>query len=150
MAGHSKRYILTVHFWGVILSVGLFVMHIAMMFAMAYALKDLQDITAGRAVHVMLVGPLLIMACFIVLFATHLLEGVVWAAFLWHKRLMEDFGEAVYFSLTSFSAVGYGDVVLRKPWRALGAIMAVNGLLLFGCSTAFLFVVMQHAWKLME
>ena len=43
--------------------------------------------------------------------------------------------------------LGYGDVVLKKPWRSLGPISAINGLLTFGCSTAFLFLVLQSIWQ---
>lgn len=140
---------LVVHFWGGLLSCVLFALHIAIMSAMAFGLFAMA-VPLKHCLHVLLVGPVLIFTCFLVLFLTHLLEGAIWAVFLWRKRLMDDFGEAVYFSLTSFSAVGYGDVVLKKPWRALGAIMAVSGLLLFGCSTAFLFLVLQRTWSLME
>ncbi|CAN5736835.1 potassium channel family protein [soil metagenome] len=149
MALHSRRDLLVVHTWGVALSILLFVLHASIIFGIAIGLKALAE-TAGHTAHVKLVAPLLILGAFIVLFLTHLLEGSLWALFLWRKRLLGSFGEAVYFSLTSFSAVGYGDVVLRPPWRAIGAIMAVNGLLLFGCSTAFLFVVMEKVWKIIE
>lgn len=148
MAVPTKRQALAVHVWGVILSIGLFAFHSGVLFLMQRLLRE----TAGWLKHseVDWKGPVLILGCFIVLFITHLLEGIIWGAFLAGKQLMDDFGEAVYFSLISFSAVGYGDVVLHKPWRALGAIMAVNGLLLFGCSTAFLFVAMQRVWVVMK
>ena len=59
---------------------------------------------------------------------------------------------ALYFSTTSFTTIGYGDVVLDRQWRLLGAIEGANGLLLFGWSTAFLFSVtgrlraLEHDW----
>lgn len=149
MVHHHRRDLLVVHFWSVLLSILLFAIHTTILFGIADSLKDLAN-RAGRIGHLGLSGPLVILVAFIILFLTHLLEGAIWAWFLWQKRLLDSFGEAIYFSLTSFSAVGYGDVVLRPPWRAIGAMMAVNGLLLFGCSTAFLFVVMQQIWKLME
>ena len=48
---------------------------------------------------------------------------------------------------TSHTTLGYGDLVLKKPWRSLGPISAINGLLTFGCSTAFLFLVLQNIWQ---
>ncbi|MCF8878759.1 potassium channel family protein [Hyphobacterium sp. SN044] len=45
---------------------------------------------------------------------------------------------ALYFSTSSFTTVGYGDVVLDERWRLVGAIEGFNGLLLIGWSTAFL------------
>lgn len=63
-----------------------------------------------------------------------------------------DFEAALYFSTTSFTTLGYGDVVLDHRWRLLGAIEGANGLLLFGWSTAFLISVtgrmraLEHDW----
>jgi hypothetical protein len=39
--------------------------------------------------------------------------------------------------------LGYGDVVLQPPWRILGPSVAISGTLMFGCSTAFLFLILQ-------
>ncbi|WP_332408375.1 ion channel, partial [Vibrio metschnikovii] len=52
-----------------------------------------------------------------------------------------------YFVGTSISTLGYGDVVLTKPWRQIGPIIAIAGVLKFGCSTAFLFFVIQTVWE---
>lgn len=43
---------------------------------------------------------------------------------------------ALYFSIVTFTTLGYGDVVLPTEWRILGAICAATGLLIFGISTA--------------
>jgi hypothetical protein len=59
---------------------------------------------------------------------------------------------ALYFSTTSFSSLGYGDIVLSESWRLASAIEGVNGLLLIAWSTAFLFSVttrlrtLEHDW----
>lgn len=45
---------------------------------------------------------------------------------------------ALYFSTTSFTTAGIGDVVLTPDWRMLGAAETANGFLLIGWSTAFL------------
>ena len=65
---------------------------------------------------------------------------------------LPDFESALYFSTTSFTTIGYGDVVLEKRWRLFGAVEGANGLLLFGWSTAFLISVtarmriLEHDW----
>lgn len=65
---------------------------------------------------------------------------------------MPDFETALYFSTTSFTTIGYGDVVLDPQWRMVGAIEGANGLLLFGWSTAFLISLtgqirtLEHDW----
>ena len=60
---------------------------------------------------------------------------------------LASFSDGWYFAGVSHTTLGYGDVVLSKPWRSLGPICAINGLLTFGCSTAFLFLVLQMIWQ---
>ena len=48
---------------------------------------------------------------------------------------------AVYFSLIAFTTLGFGDITLTEDWRILSGMTAINGLLLFGFSAAFLFEV---------
>ncbi|WP_420407768.1 potassium channel family protein [Hoeflea sp.] len=55
--------------------------------------------------------------------------------------------EAVYFSLVSFTTVGYGDVVVDPGWRILSGFVAVNGLLAFGIFTAVLIEVIRSLSK---
>src|SRR5262249_6547489 len=73
-----------------------------------------------------------------VLLLLHLVEAGAWAVFY---RLSGDFPDletAIYFSMTSYTTVGYGDVVLPAPWRFLGPIEAAVGILMFGWSTAII------------
>ena len=48
---------------------------------------------------------------------------------------------AVYFSLVTYTTLGYGDIVLAENIRLYGALASVTGLLAFGLSTAFLVAV---------
>ncbi|HSM41424.1 MAG TPA: ion channel [Afifellaceae bacterium] len=48
---------------------------------------------------------------------------------------------AIYFTLVTYTTLGYGDITLDADWRILSGMTAVNGLLMFGFSTAFLFEV---------
>src|SRR5436189_587783 len=50
----------------------------------------------------------------------HLSETCVWAAFYYWRRLFPDLETALYFSLGSYTTIGYGDVVLPQRWRLLG------------------------------
>ena len=65
----------------------------------------------------------------------------IWALLFSFLQIFPDFNTAVYFSLVSFTTVGYGDVVAGEEWRILTAFVAVNGLLAFGIFTAFLIQV---------
>ena len=41
----------------------------------------------------------------------------MWAAFFWKTGLLASFGDGWYFASVSHTTLGYGDVVLPKPWR---------------------------------
>jgi hypothetical protein len=45
---------------------------------------------------------------------------------------------ALYFSLTSFTTLGFGDITLSPDWRLLSGLTAANGLISFGWSTAYM------------
>jgi predicted ferric reductase len=66
------------------------------------------------------------------IFALHTIQ--VWLYAVLFRALGEfaTFEQALYFSTVSFSTLGYGDLTLSAPWRVLGAIEGVNGLVLHG------------------
>lgn len=67
----------------------------------------------------------------------------LWALlFLW-LGVFPTLEEAVYFSMVSFTTVGYGDVVVEKGWRILSGFVSVNGLLAFGIFTAVLIEIIR-------
>ena len=72
----------------------------------------------------------------------HLAEAVVWALFFVLIGLLPDLEAAAYFSLTSYTTVGYGDLVLPQPWRLLGPLEAAVGILMLGWSTGVLVAVL--------
>lgn len=73
----------------------------------------------------------------------HLLETILWAGFYYGRGLFDDIETALYFSLTSYTTIGYGDVLLPQRWRLLGPIEGISGVLLSGISTAFMFAVIS-------
>ena len=90
---------------------------------------------------------LVVIAAISGLFLAHIGEAAMWAAFFCKSGHLASFSDGWYFAGVSHTTLGYGDVVLPKPWRSLGPICAINGLLTFGCSTAFLFLVLQMIWQ---
>jgi hypothetical protein len=82
----------------------------------------------------------------------HTAEVWLYAAAFLAVGALDDLETALYFSTTSFTTIGYGDVVLAHRWRLIGAIEGANGLLLFGWSTAFLVSItsrvraLEHEW----
>ena len=87
---------------------------------------------------------IIILAAAFGLFALHTLE--IWAYALLYLLLaaLPNFDDALYFSTTTYTTVGYGDILLAKPWRLVGAIESANGIILLGWSTAFFVSVINH------
>jgi len=57
---------------------------------------------------------------------------------------MSTFEKAFYYSAENYTALGYGDIILSDQWRLLGPLEAINGLLLFGLSTAVMFAILSR------
>ncbi len=72
------------------------------------------------------------------LVAMHTVEIWAYAGVYLVLGEFSDLESALYFSTTSFSTLGYGDVTLSHDHRMVGAIEGINGFLLIGWSTAFL------------
>jgi voltage-gated potassium channel len=89
----------------------------------------------------------LLVFLFLFIFVLHAIEMLIWAVAFWLVEALPTFSEAVYFSISSYTTVGYGDVVLGPEWRTLGAAEAAVGVLLFGWSTALLFAVIQRLYQ---
>lgn len=62
----------------------------------------------------------------------------MWACAFVGLGVFETLELAVYFSLVSFTTLGFGDVLLPEEWRLLAGMAAANGLLNFGLVTAIL------------
>lgn len=68
----------------------------------------------------------------------------IWAlVFLWVGAL-QSLEEAVYFSLVSYSTLGFGDVILPREWRILSGMAGANGFLNFGLLTALMVEALRH------
>src|SRR5438552_2599881 len=76
--------------------------------------------------------------------AAHLTQIALWAVALQMCGEISTFEKAFYYSAENYTALGYGDIVLSERWRLLGPLEAINGLLLFGLSTAVMFAVMSR------
>lgn len=83
------------------------------------------------------------------LFVLHGIEIWGYAAAYWLLGAISSFESALYFSITTYSTIGYGDIVLDSRWRIMGAIEGVNGVILLGWSTAF-FVAIVSRIRLLE
>lgn len=90
--------------------------------------------------------PVLVMAVLGV-FLAHVIQIWIWALFYLRVDALPDLERALYFSTTTFTTVGYGDIVLGPKWRLISSFQAANGFILFGWSTAFIFEIMSRLYK---
>ena len=72
------------------------------------------------------------------------LESGLWAGFYVMVDALPTFEDAIYFSLVTFTTLGYGDITLDKNWRVLAAFEAANGIIMFGWTTALVVAVIQR------
>jgi hypothetical protein len=77
---------------------------------------------------------------------THALEVTVWAFAYWMTDAVPAGTNLVYFAFVNYTTLGYGDVVPVQRWQLLGPITAMNGVLLFGWTTAVIFEVLRRTW----
>lgn len=82
------------------------------------------------------------MTCWLILI--HFSEIAVWGLYYLWQGCLPDVESALYFSGITYTTVGYGDLVLARPWRMLTPIEALTGTLMFGLSTGLFFAIVQR------
>lgn len=82
-------------------------------------------------------------------FLTHIVQIWIWAGLFYYlsPNALPTFESALYFSTSSFTTVGFGDVYLSEKWRLLSSFEAANGFILFGWSAAFIFEIISKLYK---
>jgi hypothetical protein len=80
----------------------------------------------------------------------HALEVFVWALAYQMAGAAPEGASLVYFAFVNYTTLGYGDVIPVDQWRLLGPITAMNGVLLFGWSTAVIFDVLRRTLSRLE
>lgn len=91
------------------------------------------------------IRPLLMVMLIIML--GNFLQILLWASiFVWLGEFAA-FYEAFYHSAVNFAALGYGDIVMSTPWKLLGPMEALNGVLMLGMTAAALMTMLQDLLK---
>ena len=80
-----------------------------------------------------------------ILMVAHTSEVIVWSLAYAIVDAAPTGTDLVYFAFVNYTTLGYGDITHVKSWQLLGPITAMNGLLLFGWSTAVIFEVLRRA-----
>lgn len=77
----------------------------------------------------------------LLMFIVSILEVVIWAFTFLALHAFEGLEQAFYFSMVTFTTLGYGDVLLNEGWRILGSFDAANGIIMFGWTTAIVILL---------
>lgn len=78
------------------------------------------------------------------LFVVHGVEIWLYAVVYWQAHMLGSLEQSLYFSTSAYSTVGETGAILPQAWRVVGVLEAINGMLLIGWSTAFLFQILSH------
>jgi hypothetical protein len=82
-----------------------------------------------------------------VLMVAHACEVMVWALTYFLVDAVPPGADRVYFAFVNYTTLGYGDVIPTKDWQLLGPMTAMNGVLMFGWSTAVIFEVLRKSMQ---
>lgn len=93
---------------------------------------------------------LLVSAFTALMFVGVVLQAFIWALFYLYQpsiTTLPNLETALYFSLVTFTSLGYGDVVLTESWRLLAALEGATGVIVLGWTTALIFYTIQIVYQ---
>ena len=116
---------------------------LAMTFVIQIARTMSRKLIAGSSmfsIQIMIVTVMVIMLA-------HLCEVAVWALAygIVGAVPVAAGGSNVYFAFVNYTTLGYGDILPVERWHLLGPMAAMNGVLLFGWSTAVIFEILRRS-----
>jgi hypothetical protein len=113
--------------------------------ALAVVLRQMQSLEQSRLSFRSWPGAVLVLSVVtIIILAGNLTQIALWASLFVYLGEFNDFMTAFYHSVVNFSTLGYGDMVMSEKNRLLGALEALNGVLMIGLSTGTMFVVVNE------
>lgn len=134
--------------WGSLVLILCLILETAILLRCAHALQRMIK-RFGAVLKLRHTTMLIFVALTYILFA-HTLQVWIWSLGLVVSGALEDWNTAVYFSLVTYTTVGYGDVVLGPGLRIFAAFAGMTGVLGFGISTAFLVGAMGRVFNFLQ
>jgi len=121
---------------GFVIIVMTMLVHAALFGQTAHWINHLYPVVLRQAGTIGLNGLLIMGVLFVLLALT--VDVWIWTGVLLYVDALTKLEEAMYFALVSFTTLGFGDIILEREWRILSGLIAANGLIAFGWSTAFM------------
>ncbi|MBX9842560.1 MAG: potassium channel family protein [Xanthobacteraceae bacterium] len=125
---------------GTAVSVLNIVIHATVMTAVVHAVHT---VSARRTPHPQVRLTAVMIATVTILMAAHACEVFVWATAYLILDATPVRANFMYFAFVNYTTLGYGDITPTQQWLLLGPITAMNGVLLFGWSTAVIFEILR-------
>jgi hypothetical protein len=104
------------------------------------AVKDRPRYTGAFA---LIIGFTAIWATFL-----HAIEAGIWAAAYLLLKALPDGYTAMLYSVSAITTYGHAQIFLSDDWRLLGALEALNGVILLGMTTALMYGLIQKVWPI--
>ena len=83
----------------------------------------------------------------IMMFVASLIEAWLWAVTYVAVGALSSLEPALYFSIVTYTTLGYGDITLHTDWRLLASFEAANGTIMFGWTTAIIVGLVHSAFN---
>lgn len=136
---------LTQVLWALLCAMLTVLLHCAYAYRLILVLRQHSKSLHGRQAKENALQLYIFVEAVLMLLLLHVLEAVIWAAFYrLHPQGLPDFATAVYFSLVSYTTIGYGDVLLSPSLRIVGAMEGVVGTFMFGLSIGLIVAILQR------
>jgi hypothetical protein len=116
-------------------------------FVMTTVVRVAQNLATKDIGHPWILLGLVMTGTVTVLMLAHVCEVLVWSATYALVGAAPAGASRVYFAFVNYTTLGYGDITPVPRWLLLGPLTAMNGILLFGWSTAVIFDVLRRAME---
>ena len=133
--------------WGLALIVLKVVIHVI---GLALIYERVVHVLSGAMEHRRFLARFVVVIGVAALLATlvHGIEVANWAAAYRLLGALPNNKSAMLYSLRAMTSYGHTNLFLEDQWQLMGALEALNGMLLFGLTTAVLFAMIQKVWPL--
>jgi len=88
-----------------------------------------------------------LLSAMIIMMVGNFVQILLWGVLFVVLNEFTDYHTAIYHSAVNFASLGYGDIVMSKGWKMLGALEAVVGVLMLGMTSAALMAILSQMIK---